>query len=355
MDQGSAETGRYRGKAWSIFNTGFGQPYYLASVSGAPSAIYFGCDIRYLDGGAPFGSFTSYAPFWTFRDTTDTEVLHFRLKGVSNQLEIWSAGLIRDVVTINLDISAWHHLQFRVDTGGTVEIKRDGVSIYFNNSLAISGGVTNNIRWTGPTWAQFGQDGYVIDNVWFATGGYDGGQREVITTYPLRDKENVGWTASPSATQLKDNIDEDYPGPVLTDYIYSSAASQRYMAQMAFPGSMTDIAAVALNAWCYTSAGGTQQIELGTKNASDHFGPAQTVPNGGTASSNYRRLQQIWEVNPETGLAWTAAEIRDYWFGFRTPVGNTGQVNVYAATLEILCNFVGGNIGGAARWEIRTG
>lgn len=334
---------------------------------GANTATAGGLFSRWIGTGAPgagrFGGQSYYAGFTNFERgiiaslpgsyTTGTYGFAMLLSGVlSNVLNV--AGIGTDIL-FDASLSVEAQIYLRVNADKTMSVLRGNTvlltttqqvlpgswdyieleflidpsvgfaNLYINNSLAgsVTGVNTQNLATSAVTQVTLGTnstlntitDGVYYDDVYVTDTPSRLGEQRVLTTYVDADSTPSEWgTSTPSAapyTMLDETLcDGD------TTYIYSGTAGASAIFSTQNPSVVpTSVQAVQIGGFARKTDTGARGVQLQyVDGAGSTFNSSTFVLAGGPG---YGRQLSLYNTNPGTGLAWTAAELNAMRIGVR--------------------------------------
>lgn len=202
-----------------------------------------------------------------------------------------------------------HHLHIKIvfsQTVGTIDVKIDGVNI-----LSLSGQDTSAEAVADCTQLRLfgGGSSNVADCIWshVALGNAAGditGRPRVQAVFPDGAGNYSQWNRLSGAANYE-MVDEQFPDEDTT-YVYESTVNDRdsYLYSN-FLATTDTVLAVAVVPRARTDDAASRSIKTFVRAAgADHDHPDTVAVPG-----SYGYLQQIYQVNPATGLAWTPAEV----------------------------------------------
>lgn len=309
-----------------------------AYISSASSNIAVGAG-RY--GGQAIGSNNTFQQFWTWTlpagiseiflcvaivrtgSATNEEVLIRFKDGASTQIDIRHTGstasdlkVTRNGTQLGNTVSnvfaqnVWTWLSVRVvihPTNGLVEIRNASGSVIFSvsgvNTQATANAYVTAVDLGANSGGGFRHDDLFIMDTAGATFNGHLTERSIRTVFPNADGDTLQWAANGAANRW-DCVDE-----VSTDndttYLSSSTAGQTNLSNLQnLPSSVQQIEGVI---WQHRS----RKDEVGTREVRGVIKTGGTVYNGSTKnlSSTYTNYADLWELNPNTGTAWTPTEV----------------------------------------------
>ena len=206
--------------------------------------------------------------------------------------------------------ATWNYLEFTGsihDTTGYMSARVNGTEIISftgdtrNNGTSM---LTDTVRFLpcGINQVNFWDDMYILNDLGPAPYNAPLGDCRVQTLVPTGAGSTTQLTPVGSASNW-DNVDE-FP-PSMTDYNFSSTPGQRDLYTMSdLVLGTTTILGVAANSSALKNDAGSRSIINTVKTGGTVFG------GGARALSTAQQTQTgIWQVNPDTGVAWTPAEV----------------------------------------------
>lgn len=211
----------------------------------------------------------------------------------------------------------WYYLEAEVtvnDTTGSVRLWLDGSLISTTTNIDTKNGGAGTITRMSMAFSASGQtlrtltyfdDFYCIDS----TGTVNNsrlGSIVSVTLRPIAD-QTVAWTRNTGTTNFS-LVDDDIIDANST-YVSSSTAGQRDFYTLAdLSGTFTtNIKAVEMTASAISDTNTADSVKLMlTPTTTTYLTPSIAV---NTSSYSNARMFNIWELNPDTGLEWTKAEV----------------------------------------------
>lgn len=216
--------------------------------------------------------------------------------------------------TILIRANGWNHLEAwcGVDaSAGFVEVRLNGVTVVnvtgVNTDQSLTGEVsqyatlTNQARGADGPW--YFDDAIALDNSG-ATNNSFIGDKKVLTDFPNADTADVDWLPSSGSTryQMVDDADPD------DDATYDEAGASGDIMGLSYPaldGSVVTVAAVAFLHRSRKTDAGTCIVQQAITGSGS--GEAEGAENALTTAYSY--YQDLFEVDPTTGLAWAPADV----------------------------------------------
>ena len=270
-----------------------------------------------------------------FRTTSfleNSDIVQFRHSGnLEVSLELTAAGGLKLMEGGTVELgrtpngvlisNTWHYVEVRVkidnSPNGEIEIIIDGVQQLLDNAVDTQDALPliDTVKFMEFTIVWDLDDVYIVDpNVGVAPHNTFLGDIQIDAVLPDGDGALTEFTTSepdPPTTHYT-SVDEN-PHTSDTDYIESSVANHRDM--FTFPSLPTitggsnllgvKVATVAKK----TDAGLAQLRNVARPVATQRVGATQTL------LTDYEYFNEIWELNPETGVAWTDALFNASEFG----------------------------------------
>lgn len=228
------------------------------------------------------------------------------------------SGTLLGTTTAVITAGTFCYLEVKVlisDTVGTVDIRKDGVSI-----LALTAQDTKNTAVATADVIRFGNsltssaatidfdDIYIFDSTG-ATNNNFAGDCRVDTTFPNAAGNKSQWT--PSAGSNYQNVDED-PANDDTDYNFASVAATRDL--YAFPDIVPTtgtVYGVVVNMTARKDDATARTFRALTRSGGADFAGGTTH----TLTTSYAMYQQVLETDPNTSAAWSIANVNLAEFG----------------------------------------
>jgi len=207
-----------------------------------------------------------------------------------------------------------YHIEVKIlwhASAGTVEIRVNGAVYMSLTGIATLPTSATHMMFATAAWegsgAAIGTFSYDNLFIWDATGAINNtfqGERNVQTIFPNADTADADWALSTGAAgwSLLDNV----PAVVGTDYIESSTVTDTSVFDLtSLANPNITVVAVQTDVYAEKTDAGASQIQVGVVSGGvDSMSAGQSV-----TQSQYRNFLKVTELNPNTGIAWTAAEI----------------------------------------------
>lgn len=221
-------------------------------------------------------------------------------------------GSILGVSSEVLPTLTWMYIEVHIVVNavtGSVRIYKDGVEVLaltgINTDPAASGAF-DKVQFYAPAWTPLYDDIYLLGG----SGLTRLGDMRVDAYVPTSDGTYNEWTKSTGSVGWS-LIDELIQSSV--DHIASSVSGQRQSFLVTVPVDGRVIHGVQLSAFVGNPEGGSKGVRPLTIN-----GMTETVGDEVTVTVP-ARIHQVWEVNPDTGVAWTQADLDAAEFGYEIP------------------------------------
>jgi hypothetical protein len=234
-------------------------------------------------------------------------VLHDRINVRNTEVEVQRAGgTTTFTAPFAFAINTWFYVECSVkmhDTAGTVTARVNGTQIGTATGLDTRNAGTKAVFDT--VWAKgIGSTLCVIDDLYLANDATMLGDIRVETLYPNGDGAVNQWVGSDGDSVQNYLLVNEAGAPVASSFVESSTAGAQDLY------TLTDLAAGTgtVRAVCpavhtLKTDGGARQLKVLVRGSSVSASPTRDL---GTSGVN-----QHWAttVNPETGLAWTRAQV----------------------------------------------
>ena len=230
--------------------------------------------------------------------------------------------------TATLVDGQWYY----VELGATINTSTGSVELKINQStaagfVAITGINTANAGTNTADRMALGLDAQAAGTTsvylddWYINNGAGSvnntywGDTILVPIYPDTDGDSSQWTPS-TGSDHSDLVDE--PTEADDDTTYVETASDGDVDLFEYTNLSvvsSDIFSVMIHTEAKLLAAGSRNIRA------VHTHTDTTVSNGTTVAVNdtaYKSYRQVWELNPATGLEWTAADIDGAQIGFET-------------------------------------
>jgi len=231
------------------------------------------------------------------------------------------AGTQLGVTTNNFAYGIWHYFEWKITphiSSGAFEIRHDEVSVLTGTGLNTANVGTNGADVFEHNFAAAAStvrldDFVLLDTLGPAPTNNYLGDVTIEAQLPDADGTPLEWSVG-SGTHFSKLDDPASGAPVdSTDVIFSDTNGQRDF--VGFPNltqTQGQVFAVMLNQQCAMNAAGSRVLrhKFRTSGGTIHDGASFTV-----SSTTYGGFQQIWALNPDTGLAWTNSDIDSGTYG----------------------------------------
>ncbi|MCK9557029.1 MAG: hypothetical protein M0R50_03180 [Candidatus Cloacimonetes bacterium] len=210
-------------------------------------------------------------------------------------------------------IPIWYYLEMKVfchATSGTVEIRLNGTTIISLIGINTKAGadsfhnifkITSNSNIKNTIYNCF-DDLYICDGSGSTVNDFQGDCR-VIGIFPNADTSTIEWTTSAGTTHY--NLVDENPENGATDYVYSSTSGQRDLYTYPSLVGTGTIIGIQIATTAALSSGTSIILEQPILSGSaTEIGPDNTL-----TSSSYLDFRHISLTDPNTGLAWTIANL----------------------------------------------
>jgi hypothetical protein len=277
------------GSAYNAFTHGFACRRFLPTVeTGGP-------DVWWMNGA------TAHCGFKIKGDGT-IEALRSLTTSGGTLIGTSTSGVITD--------AAWHYIEVEVVISATVGMFRmwvDDIQVLNLANVVTQNGATttvNTLRYnnnnTSNSTARRTVD---FDDAYFTDSATRLGERRVETVYPNGDV-NSGFTPLSGASNAlmvdETLVDGD------TTYVQASTVGDRDTYNLGNLSTIpTTVDAVQLSAWSKKTDAGARSIALqAVSGATTSDGPNYSLP-----STTYTKQERLMITDPNTGLAWTGADV----------------------------------------------
>jgi len=205
--------------------------------------------------------------------------------------------------------ATWHYIEVGIsihDTTGTVTVKCDGSTV-----LTLTGQDTRNGAPTTVDTIRLGDlyglaftDGgiYQVDDLYIIDSATTLGEAKIETTYPSSDIAQ-GWTRSAGSDNYALVDEAQVDGD--TTYVQGSAVSDVDTYEFGnLSGTPSTIHSVKVIAFGRKTDAGTREIALQVKSGA-------TTSDGANypIAASYGKMERLLEVDPDTGVPWTASGV----------------------------------------------
>lgn len=226
-------------------------------------------------------------------------------------------GTLLGTTSTALSINTWYYIEFGSSfvNSSIINFRINGVdalTLSAQNTNPAASGKANAIRLTSSTSTTVLFDDWYVNNyVGPSPNNSFLGDVRMEFDVPSSDGAYTAWTASAGARYAA--IDDTTPDGATT-YIYTSNPTDKDSANF---GSLSGPTQQVLAASLWASAGtdaGTHTFKMFTQpslatNATIYKSPAYTF------GTSYSYFENVWDINPQTGAAWTVAEANAAQFG----------------------------------------
>ena len=218
--------------------------------------------------------------------------------------------------------SAWHWFEVKVviaNSGGSIQVRNStGTTVLNTTGIDSQPGATTNvgaIRIGATTVSQLSITAQVTDlHVWDGAGSICNdftGPTQIDNLYPNGAGASTQWTPSTGANwQCVDEVPASK-----TDFVSTAGENNTFADLYEFTNLIAtpaNIYSVVATTFCNKTNAGPGQLKLSARTGTTtSSGSAQALPANGN-----NRLSQVFEVDPTTSAAWTAAGVNGAQFGF---------------------------------------
>lgn len=285
-----------------IGQTGCAQKGAFLTLPTDPKTIFFGTSIK-------ADSNTSNTLFLRFKDGTN-EHLNLTLIAATNDVQVNILGV--NSGNFNMSPNLWHRLEIKLtvdDSAGEITIRLDDTEVFTSTSIdtqRASNAFTNRIDvqvGIGNSYVMNYDDIIVLDDQGSVNNDFLG-DLKIETLRPDADGFVNNFTRSAGTTNFE-NVDEG-PGPNDdTDFVESSTVGhQDLYTTDNLSGTPDTVYAVVVRAAARKDDAGSRTIQLLTRTGTTtDVGATQTL------LTTYSRFQEIHEIDPDTGVAWTVSGV----------------------------------------------
>lgn len=227
----------------------------------------------------------------------------------------------QDCITVGSGIArlqkeVWYVIEIRIkahNTLGAIEVRVDGITdISFSGCTAPAGyHWTDRMGWYA-FWMYFIDDIVVNDTTGTENNSWPN-QMKVILLKPTTGGDYSEWNKEGKI--LGYECVNDMPKNPST-YVYSTSSGQREMYQLEnMPADASSIAVVRSSAWANRSSKNLSQLDFEVKT----HGSIYTSSDQGLYLAPHH-TSYAWDVNPNTGVAWTVDEVNNVQGGIKSVV-----------------------------------
>lgn len=261
-------------------------------------------------------------PILSFQDSAVTHItINLKADGTLEARRGTFAGTLLGTTTAVLTAGVFAYLEVKVlisDTVGTVDIRKDGVSILAltaQDTRNAGNATCNAVSFMDVTVSNSEAVTIDIDDIYICTGAGGApnnnflGDCRVDTTFPNAAGNKSQWT--PSAGSNYQNVDED-PANDDTDYNFVSVAATRDL--YAFPDiapTTGTVYGVAINMTARKDDATVRTFRELTRSGGADFAGGVTH----TLTTSYAMYAEILPTDPNTSAAWSIANVNLAEFG----------------------------------------
>lgn len=215
-----------------------------------------------------------------------------------------------------LQKEVWYVIEIRIkshNATGFIEVRVDGVTdIQFSGCTAPAGyNWSDRMGWY-CFWSYFIDDIVVNDTTGSNNNSWPD-QMKVVLLKPTSQGDYSEWNKE--GALLGYDCVNDVPKNAST-YVYSTISGQREMYQLEdMPAEANSIAVVRGSSWANRSSKNLSQLDFEVKT----HGSIYTSPNQGLYLAPHH-TSYAWDVNPNTGAAWTVDEVNNVQGGIKSVV-----------------------------------
>jgi hypothetical protein len=296
------EVGRYAGRSMGYFNTVTTKNDYI-DLASSQQIVRCGFAM-YVDALYDFGSLTSGQQFWDWRDSAGTLQCDLTLDahGRFRVRRNGATTVAQSGTTKRVKSRRWHTIEIEIkidNTTGYVLMYLDGVEII--NATALDTQQTANANCARVAFkATTGLDTqHLVDDLW-VTDGTSYGDCRFQQLVPTSD-DTVALTKSTGSTNYG-VVDE--PQVNTSDYVSGTAAGDKDTYGITDLDSTLDTVKTAM-----LVAYANNITPAGTSRAFLVSGATTDNTPAITNTTTFSRIQEIFDLDPNTGAAWTVSNI----------------------------------------------
>ncbi len=229
----------------------------------------------------------------------------------------------------------WHYIEWKVfidDTIGSFELRWDGTSILSASGVDTRDSIADGkiSRVTLKSGVKF----TLFDNFYIDDGTEFLGPKRVTTVYPTSDGAYQDFTPLNGGSNFAE-VDEALFDT--TTYVESSTVSDKDAYRYPVSALLDEVNAVQINVIATKTDANPGLIRnVARIQSTDYFSASQTL-----TQSTYLDFTNVWETNPNSGIAWTTQDIALTDFGVEVFTGTTSTVRATQVVLEILQPLTG--------------
>lgn len=309
----SVVAGLVDGNAWRFNNTGNASS--IVALPAAYGSLIVGFLLR-----RSMNDTTN--TFLRLLNGTGTRVCDLQL--ISGKIRVLNAAgstIVTDATTLTPNTWTYIEVKIVVGTSGTVQVKINGATEIstatgnFGTSNIDHLSIRNDTSNSTTALQQDFDDLYVIDpsvgtdNDFLCTPTIT---PHITTVYPNADGAHSQWTPNSGSTHYT-RVDENAPGPDGdTSYVSDNTVGDRDSYAFGdLSGTVNDIIAVKARAYARGDVAGRSIGLVARPGSTDHDGASQAI------TTSYAMYSEIWETNPDTGVAWAESEVNAAEFGIK--------------------------------------
>lgn len=306
-NSGSQQAGRFGGNSWNLQNV----PSLTKTLTSVATRV---CGFAFYFSGSSVPGMT-LVQYWD----TGTTQCDLRIVG-TGQLQVTRNGTVLGTSATGLiNGNNWYYIEFKVTIGasGSYDVHVASASVLSGSgNTQNTANATSNQFVIGPipnvSPTNF-DDIYVLNSSGSANNTFLG-ESKIVTNLPSADSgsasTNTQWTPSAAGTHFS-KVNESSPDDDST-YVYSATVAQldtyKYPAAT-LSGTIAGVQVVLCERRDNTGARSTS-VEYRSSGGTNYTGG-----NIFSLSSNYNMDRQIYETDPATSAAWTAAAVNGAEFG----------------------------------------
>ena len=252
-------------------------------------------------------------------DTTLPQVAVVIYRNGQLGVEVDGSPLAGGVSTTVLSANAWHYVEFQVTIStsigaNTCKVFIDGVQVInvttgqSTRSVSSSNNSANSIQFQGLISPTNWDDVYILDGTGTPTTPL--GDSRVREQYPDAAGDTTQWTPQGFASNWQ-NVNEN-PADGDTTYNVTATVTNTDLYNLAATGATGTINGVQVTAMC-------RKDDVGARSAATRIKTGGVEFTGSTIAllTTYVCLMTLYNVNPQTTIAWTVADLNALQAGIR--------------------------------------
>lgn len=243
---------------------------------------------------------------------------HSNGTGTNYNLKILRGVTEIETGTTDLEFATWYYIEFKVvidPSAGSYEV-RINESLEMSDTgvnTAESGSANADVFHLRTNFSQSIDDWYICDTSGSTNNDFLG-DCQIEGIFPNGAGDKTQWSANPASNNYQ-RVDDPKNAYSTVDYVYDDTAAQGDLYEFGDPGAITgSILGIGIINFAALDSAGSRVVRNIFK--TDGSGTEYDLTGSFTvASTDPAGFVQIEEVNPDTAIAWTEADLQNGQFG----------------------------------------